>query len=412
MGTEKISLNGKIFYKLAFNLTLIFYFIYSVIPSLYALISIWLDVPVFFWMNLETEIQIKLASYQIIGFFILYIFLPKNIQYISPGKLGIKTSIKGIRIISFILFAYTIFPFLEMLFKSAKVSGRVDLFDLSAYISDKYQLKIVFLLLSIFVVFFVFQTKKFKYILFLLPIVSIEFISMGRVWPFAFITILLLSYIHIKQNFIPKKYLYLGLILFSIYSMLRLFTQNGQLDLIGSSIFLLGESFNTQQSIELALHSNSNPSFYKGLLNFISEFLPFGLKRLAIAPEDTATNIIDAAKTDLYGIHVVMGFGSSWVAQFIILFKNNIFLVFYPIILSLSLRLYLFIFKKSEFIAFVYIFFYISNLFMFFRYGFNLSISYPLVNTFYSILVLLFVDFGYSRFLEIRPLEIITIKEK
>lgn len=170
--------------------------------------------------------------------------------------------------------------------------------------------------------------------------------------------------------------------------MLRLLGQGADLNFLDSTIFLFGESFNTQQSIEIALSASNKLTVFEGIANVLAEFLPFGIKYLIIDPDTTAVNIIDNSKEALYGF-TDMGFGSSWVSQFILYFGNNIFFAFYPLMLSLSMRLYLALYRKSGMFSFFYLYFYISGLFMFFRYGLNLSITYPLINCFYCLLIFL-----------------------
>ena len=380
--------NATLLFNSAKYLTIFFYFVYSVLPSIYVLISIKLEEPVFFWLHLETTVQTNLAIYQILGFFVLLTTLPKCPKNIIEGNLNIQVPIIIIKTITILLFIVTLPAFFEMLIKSRSVAGRVDLFALSAVIADRYKLKIVFLMLSIFVTYLVFIKKKLIYLLYMVPIVSIEFISMGRVWPFAFFSVFLIGYLHVKNKFFSRKGLVFCCVFFGLYSMLRLLGQGADLNFLDSTIFLFGESFNTQQSIEIALSASNKLTVFEGIANVLAEFLPFGIKYLIIDPDTTAVNIIDNSKEALYGF-TDMGFGSSWVSQFILYFGNNIFFAFYPLMLSLSMRLYLALYRKSGMFSFFYLYFYISGLFMFFRYGLNLSITYPLINCFYCLLIFL-----------------------
>jgi hypothetical protein len=235
-----------------------------------------------------------------------------------------------------------------------------------------------------------------KYLLLLIPCVLIEIISLGRVWPFALITLYFISYIHINNRFIPYKTIMILVLIFSFYSMIRLISLGGELDILGNIIFLFGESFNTQQTIELALHSQNNLDSFQKFTNIISDFIPFGLRNFLIDSDHNVTSIIDAAKTSLYGSHVTMGFGSSWVSQYILFVGNNFFIILYPLFLSYSLKLYLRLTKYSKLFSTIYLFYFISGLFMFFRYGLPLSLTYPLFNTFYAILILLLLKALFS----------------
>lgn len=387
--------NGNLLFNSAKYLTVFFYFVYSVLPSIYVLISIELKEPVFFWLHLETPVQRNIAICQIVGFFVLLLTLPKYPMNMLGGDAGIRVPHILVKSIALILFVYTLPSFFEMLIRSRNIAGRIDLFALSAVVADRYKLKVVFLLLSIFVCHLIFTRSKLIYLLLMMPIVSIEFISMGRVWPFAFFSIFLIGYLHVKNKFFSKKGIFISCLFFGLYSMLRLLGQGAGLDFLDSSIFLFGESFNTQQSIEIALSAPNKLTFFDGLINVLSEFLPFGIKYLIIDPETSAVNIIDNSKEALYGF-TEMGFGSSWVSQFVLYFGNNFFFAFYPFVLSLSLRLYLFLYKKSSMISFFYLYFYISGLFMFFRYGLNLSITYPLLNCFYSVIIFLLLKSFYE----------------
>ena len=391
---KKIS-NGALLFNTAKYLTVFFYFVYSILPSIYALISIQLKEPVFFWMHLETAMQSKIAIFEVIGFFVLLLTLPNYPTNMVGGNISVQIPPPILKLAIFILFIYTIPPFFEMLIRSKNVVGRVDLFVLSTVIIDQYKLKVIFILLSILICYLIFIRRKLIYLLMMVPIVSIEFISMGRVWPFAFFSIFLIGYLHVKNKFFSRKGLLICCLFFGFYSMLRLLGQGAGLNFLDSSVFLFGESFNTQQSIEIALSAANKLTFFDGLKNVFSEFLPFGIKYLVINPETIAVNIIDNSKESLYGF-TAMGFGSSWVSQFILYFGNNFLVVFYPLLLSLSLRLYLFLYKKSGMISFFYLYFYISGLFMFFRYGLNLSITYPLLNCFYAVILLLILKSFYT----------------
>jgi hypothetical protein len=387
--TNTVSDVGKIYYKFTKYFVIFFYFIYSVVPSIFAIFCVINDIQVFYWLNLNKEDQIYISILQILGFGTLLLTLPKykKSQIISNLRISIPKII--MIYLAYFFFLITIPAFVEMLIKSRSIQGRELLFDLSTQISSKYFLKIVFLILSLLVMYLVYTTKSMKYLFLLFPCVFIEFISLGRVWPFALVTLFLISYIHINEKFISSKAIIIFILLFALYSMIRLISLGGELDILGNIIFLFGESFNTQQTIELAIHSQSSLDTVHKFANIISDFIPFGLRNLIVDSEHNITGIIDSAKTSLYGAHVTMGFGSSWVSQYILFFGNNIFVILYPLFLSLSLKLYLRISKFSKLFSIIYLFYFISGLFMFFRYGLPLSLTYPLFNTCYAILLLL-----------------------
>lgn len=385
-----------LYYKFAKYFLLFFYFVYSVIPSLFALFCIFNDIQVFFWLTLSKEVQISLSILQILGFFTLLISLPKYKKLNKIKNYEIKISKNYILCITLLFFIITIPAFIEMLIRSRMLQGRESLFELSTTISTKYFLKFVFLILSLLVLYLIYITKSRKYLFLLIPCVFIEILSLGRVWPFAFITLYLITFIYINKSFISKKSIIISTILFSFYSMIRLISLGGELDLLGNLVFLFGESFNTQQTIELAIHSQNSLDIFQRFANIIADFTPFGLRSFLIDPEHNVTGIIDSAKSSLYGSHVTMGFGSSWVSQYILFFGNNIFIIFYPLFLSFSLRLYLKLTKYSQLFSIIYLFYFISGLFMFFRYGLPLSLSYPLFNTFYAILILLVLKFIFG----------------
>ena len=193
--------NGNLLFNSAKYLTVFFYFVYSVLPSIYVLISIELKEPVFFWLHLETPVQRNIAICQIVGFFVLLLTLPKYPMNMLGGDAGIRVPHILVKSIALILFVYTLPSFFEMLIRSRNIAGRIDLFALSAVVADRYKLKVVFLLLSIFVCYLIFTRSKLIYLLLMMPIVSIEFISMGRVWPFAFFSIFLIVYLHVNNKF-------------------------------------------------------------------------------------------------------------------------------------------------------------------------------------------------------------------
>ena len=380
---------GHIYYKFAKYFIVFFYFIYSVLPSFFAIYCIINNIQVFYWLNMNVGDQIYISILQILGFGILLYTLPKYKKCNKIKNFSISIPKTIVIIFAYLFFLITIPAFIEMLIKSRSVQGRELLFELSTQISSKYFLKIVFLILSLLVLYLVYISKSMKYLFLLLPCVFIEIISLGRVWPFILITLSLISYIHINEKFISKKaFIFFGLI-FGLYSMIRLISLGGQLDILGNIIFLFGESFNTQQTIELAIYSQNSLDTVHKLANIISDYIPFGLRYLLVDSENNITGIIDSAKTSLYGSHVTMGFGSSWVSQYILFFGNNIFIVLYPLFLSFSLKLYLILTKYSKLFSIIYLFYFISGLFMFFRYGLPLSLTYPLFNTFYAILILL-----------------------
>lgn len=383
---------GQVYYKFAKYFVIFFYFIYSVVPSIFALFCIINDIQVFYWLNLNKEDQIYISILQILGFGTLLLTIPKykKSQIISNLRISIPRII--MIFLSYFFFLITIPAFIEMLIKSRSIQGRELLFDLSTQISSKYFLKIVFLILTQLVMYLVYITKSMKYLFLLFPCVLIEFISLGRVWPFALITLFLISFIHINEKFISSKAIIFFILIFALYSMIRLISLGGELDILGNIIFLFGESFNTQQTIELAIHSQNSLDTAHKFANIISDFIPFGLRNLIVDSNHNITGIIDSAKTSLYGSHITMGFGSSWVSQYILFYGNNIFIIVYPLFLSLSLKLYLRITKFSKLFSIIYLFYFISGLFMFFRYGLPLSLTYPLFNTCYAILMLLILN--------------------
>ena len=382
---------NKIYYNIAKYFIVFFYIVYSVIPSVFALFCVFNNVQVFFWLTLSKNDQISIAIFQIVGFFTLLISLPRYKKYIQIKKYEIFIPNLLIQFLAFLFFLITIPAFTEMLIKSRGTAGREVLFDLSTQISSKYFLKIVFLILSILVLYLIYITKNLKYLFLLLPCVFIEILSLGRVWPFAFITLYLISYVYVKNKFISLRTFVISIIIFSLYSMVRLISLGAELDFLGNLIFLFGESFNTQQTIELAVYSQNSIDIFQKFANVISDFIPFGLRNLFIDSEHNVTGILDSAKTSLYGAHVTMGFGSSWVSQYILIFGNNFFLILYPFFLSFSLRLYLRLTRYSNLFSIIYLFYLISGLFMFFRYGLPLSLTYPLFNTCYAIIILLFL---------------------
>jgi hypothetical protein len=352
----------------------------------------YLKEPLFFWLNLPEKTIVEISVYQIIGFFLLLITLP-NSKYLNQ-KSNFTVSVPSIYINVFLwlLFFITLPGFIEMILLAPKYSGRIELFKLSVLISEKYFLKYVFVLLSTLVTYKVYLSRNLINVLFLLPIVLIEVLAMGRVWPFAFITILLIGYLYVKGKMVPKKYVIYSISIFAFYSMLRLIGGEGELSFLDSFVFLFGESFNTQVSIEIALFSNTNLPEYTGLINFFAEFLPFGIKYLFIIPNSNVVDIIDNSKEFLYG-YTEVGFGSSWVSQYFLYYGYNVYLIFFPILISISIHIYKHIDSHSKLLGFFYLYFFISGLFMFFRYGLNLSISYPLINVFYVFLLFLLLKF-------------------
>jgi hypothetical protein len=388
----------QIYYKFAKYFVIFFYFIYSVVPSIFAIFCIINDIQVFYWLNLNKEDQIYISILQILGFCTLLLTLPKykKNQIISNLRISIPKII--MIFLAYFFFLITIPAFVEMLIKSRSIQGRELLFDLSTQISSKYFLKIVFLILTLLVMYLVYITKSMKYLFLLFPCVFIEVISLGRVWPFSLITLFLISYVHVNKKFISSKAIIFCILLFALYSMIRLLSLGGELDILGNIIFLFGESFNTQQTIELAIYSQTQLDTAHKFANIISDFIPFGLRNLIVDSDNNITGIIDSAKTSLYGSHLTMGFGSSWVSQYILFFGNNIFVILYPLFLTLSLKLYLRITKFSNLFGIIYLFYFISGLFMFFRYGLPLSLTYPLFNTGYAILILLILKAIFGRY--------------
>lgn len=387
---------SRVFYFFAKYFILLFYFIYSVLPSIFSLVCIYNGIEVFYWLNLNRQDQISISIFQIVGFIVLLISLPKFKALKPKISYVVRIPKSIVLILAYGLFLITIPAFLEMLIRSQSIQGRELLFDLSSAISNKYFLKVVFLVLSLLILYLVYITKSLKFLFLLVPCVSIEIISLGRVWPFAFITLLIISYIYKNERFIPVKSFLLYIIIFGLYSMIRLVSLGGELDLLGNFIFLFGESFNTQQTIELAFDAQNTLDIYHKFLNIISDYIPFGLRNFLVDSDHNVTAIIDSAKTSLYGSHVTMGFGSSWVSQYILFFGNNILIIFYPLFLSLSLKLYLKISNYSQLFSMIYLYFFIGGLFMFFRYGLPLSLTYPLFNTVYAILMFLIIKGLFS----------------
>ncbi len=387
---------NKTFYVFARYFILFFYFVYSVLPAIFSLICIYNGIQVFYWINLSPSDQFSISIFQIIGFLVLIFSLPRY-KVFKPGvNYYITIPKRVVLVLAYTFFIITLPAFFEMLLRSRSVQGRELLFDLSSLISNKYQLKFIFLILSLLVLYLVHLTRSMKFLLLLVPCVLIEIISLGRVWPFALITLSLIAYIFINKRFIPFKSLLFYILIFALYSMIRLISLGGELDLLGNFIFLFGESFNTQQTIELAFDAKNNLDFYNKFANIISDYLPFGLRNIFVDSEHNVTSIIDSAKSSLYGSHVTMGFGSSWVSQYILFFGNNFMIIFYPLFLSLSLKIYLKISKSSELFSMIYLYFFISGLFMFFRYGLPLSLTYPLFNTIYGVLFFLLIKGAFS----------------
>lgn len=370
----------RLLYILAAASTVFFYFAYSVVPAIYAIVSIYQELPVYFWLKLSDEKQFELAITQLVGFFILLITLPRNAripQVISgPRPPYSKTA----TFLLIVICIYTVPAALEMLYRSMAVQGRNDLFLLSTEIIGKYKLQPCFLVMTALVLYQFLATKKLKYIFYIIPLTSIEIVALGRALPFAAISLFSIMYVTSKESFPNPKKLFFVFSIFIIFSLSRMTGEEGQLDLLQTAIYVFGEAFNTQRTIEIAILSESNVSTSRAILNVLAEFIPFGVKSLLIDSASLPMTLIDGAKEAVYGTEIAMGFGSSWVSQYIIYFGDNFMIAAYPVILSISLRIFLYIQKNSFTFGCIYLYFYLSGLFVFMRYGLTLALSYPATN--------------------------------
>lgn len=379
--------------KSAKVIAVMFYFIYSVIPSLFALICIRFDVPVYFWMLLPEDVQVQLASIQIVGFFVLLATLPRINKEIHSKKMSVQCNENIIAPILALFSAYAILPLILLVINSQGVSERNQLFAISAGLSSLYKLNFIFLFSTILILYKSYYSKNIRVALYLIPFVLFDAVSLGRVWIFTSLILLLFLYVLCYEKAPNFKKIGYMVGIFIALSLARLGREILNVDFGGILIYMLGEAFNTSQSIEIAYISGQTLGFPTNFGMIASEFIPFGLKGLVINPDNLSINIIDNAKSDVYGADIEMGFGSSWFSQAIINFGVSWLLIFLPLFLSISLHLAVRIFRASEMLGLYYLFFYASGMFIFMRYGLNLALSYPATNLLNTLMFLLFLSF-------------------
>lgn len=379
-------------YRLSIFLTVLFYIIYSLLPTIFSISSIYFDEGVYFFPSLVNEDILKIASVQVLGFIVLIYSLPSYSLKVNPGFVIINVNKNIVNFFAFVLMLYTIPALVQMYFESSSVFGRVDLFGLFSDISSVYKLNYIFLLLSALTIYLIFISNNYYALIYLLPLVLMEILAMGRVWPYSYFILFLFAFINKFNKLLSAKQIIVICIAFLSYSLIRIEVATDSFDLVGILIFMFGEAYNTQQTIDIVLSTATRSSALLTATNLISDFIPFGLKYFIQDTNNTVVNLIDMSKNELYGSTNSMGYGSSWLAQFIIYFGLSWSACFYPFLLSLSIRLFLKIVNYSELFGVIYLYFYISGLFLFFRYGFSLALSYPLTNLLNVITLLFFIS--------------------
>ncbi len=395
---EKVELTNTLF-KTAFILTIVLYFIYSVLPSVFALISIINDSPVYFWSKLSEDTQAELSAIQIFGFFLVLATAPKRSRIFSAKTFEFKLSVAPIRFILSLCTLYASVIALYLLITAQGISDRNSLFTVAAGLSSSFALSYVYLISSIFVLLITIQKRTLVFLGHLIPYVIFDLISMGRVWIFSAIVLTLISYIIVKIRAPSKKSIFVIALLFGLLSVMRLGRDIFNIDIFSLMIYAFGEAFNTSQSIEIAYLSNTSVDLLNSVGVVAAEFMPAGIKSLAIDPDFLAINIIDSSKNAVYGGDIEMGFGSSWLAQAGLYFQFGWHLIFMPLLLSGSLYIARVVMKNSFFYGVIYLFFYMSGLFIFFRYGLNLSLSYPISNVINFTILLVFLNLlGWFKF--------------
>jgi hypothetical protein len=392
-----------IFFDFARYLTVFLFFNYSIVPSLATLALISSGVEIFYFPNTSLDDAVFLSLSQVVGFTFFIILSNSKIKQGAKKHFNIKLleSKNQFKIIKLVLQVCCFFGSLAFLkFLSAYQNGmsRVDLFELFTEVAATFKLNYIYSLHILLSSYYIIKTKGSYPLLLSTPYLCIEILSQGRIWSFSFLILFVFYYI-LKNNRSPNKKFYIGIFVILIFmTLVRYYGNEGASILqnpLGFMIFIFGEAFNTQQTIDFVLNSNEKLEPWSNFLNMLCDFIPLGLKSLFLNEEFATAAIIDRAKNEIFP-GSPLGYGSSWVSQLIVVYGNKYLIAIYPILLVVTLEISKKLYCFNNSIGALYLFLYCSNLISIFRYGFHLSITFPLTNLLNLLTFLGFIYLIYS----------------